>query len=201
MSRKVLVLALALAATACSKKEKPAASEAANERPRAVASAAERQEPAVAERPAPGQEPEQARKPVTEGQPWEQAGAEGTARPSDPELDQRERRVMAALEKAKLGPLFSETLPTRLGNLDACRPIERRRFNITGDELYVIVSTYPTEEAAEACLSAYAALVGPKWPRYQGDFWRKGRFVLEVNPKMEPAAKERLKAAAVSALD
>ena len=123
------------------------------------------------------------------------------APPAEPtEADLRAERMTTALEAQGLGPQFHETLPTRLGNLDECRPEERRRFNLEGELVYVIVGTYPNAEAAQACIDAYAKLLGNLWNTYRDDFYRFDRFVIEVNPEMKQEQKDKAGAAVRNAL-
>jgi len=118
--------------------------------------------------------------------------------PTEAEL--RVRKVRTALRDQGLDPQIDETLPTRLGNREECRPIERRRYNLPGEFVYVIVGTYPDEQAAEACIRSYAAFLGGLWKQYDKDFYRLGRYVIELEPKMDPDVKDRARLAVRSAL-
>lgn len=134
----------------------------------------------------------------------QQAQQQPTAEPERKEPTEEERRVLRmreALAAQGIEVELDETLPTRLGNRDECRPIERRRYNFPGELVYVIVGTYPTQEEAQACIDAYAAFLGNQWPTYQNDFYRHGRYVIELNPPNDADLKKRAKAAVEIALD
>src|SRR5690606_29047550 len=118
--------------------------------------AGEKKDDAVAEKPA-----------ATAGQPA--AVEEEKREPTEEEL--RVQKMRRALADQGLDPQLDETLPTRLGNREECRPIERRRYNLAGELVYVIVGTYPDSDAAEACIRSYASFVGDRWPRFQNDFY------------------------------
>ncbi|WP_373044107.1 hypothetical protein [Vulgatibacter sp.] len=172
MRKSLAILVLALAAFGCSKKEeKP---EGAKEAPAAGA-------------PAAGQQQQQ------QGQ-----AAEEKQEPSEKEM--RIERVTKALGDAGLGPKGDETLPTRLGNRPECSPTERRRYNLEGEEMYVIVGTYADEAAATACMDAYQKFLGGMWEQFKADFYRDGRFVIELNPKMPAEQKEKARKAVAGSL-
>ena len=124
--------------------------------------------------------------------------AEEAKPPTEAEL--RIERIKKALADQGLEPQDNETLPTKLGNLDACKPTERRRYNLAGELVYVIVGTYPTTEAANACITAYEGFVGAMWDRFKGDFYRDDRFVMELNPTMTAEQKEKASAAVRASL-
>lgn len=173
MNRFVLFLALGFAAAGCSCSESAKKSDAADRG--------------------------QAAAPVQQGQAAAEA-AEEAPPPEPTEEELRVERVVTALRKQALGPTFDETLPTRLGNLDECRPTERRRYNLEGELVYVIVGTYPTAEAAGACIQAYENFVGAMWDRFKDDFYQQDRFVIELNPTMTDPQKDGARAAVREAL-
>ena len=74
--------------------------------------------------------------------------------PKEPtELELRQQRIERGLTDAGLKPQYSETLPTQLGDLDVCKPIERRRYVINeNDEIY---------EGVAEVLGADAFVTGP----------------------------------------
>lgn len=162
----VIVFALAVAGCSCSESKKPAATGTT-------------QSP-VAGAPAAGQPAEA---------PAEQPQAQT-------ELQQREGRVTKALAEQGLKPQYTETLPTQLGSRAECKPVERRRYVIDeNEEIYVVVGTYPTADAAKACIASYQQFLGGLWDQYKGDFFQQDRFVIELNPKAPADMKEKARKA------
>ena len=127
--------------------------------------------------------------------------AQEQEKPREPtEVELRVQKVRHELADQGLDPQIDETLPTRLGNRPECSPIERRRYNLAGELVYVIVGTYRDEAAAEACILAYQHFLADLWPTYQNDFYRLGRYVIELNPKMTQEQKDKARAAVQRAL-
>jgi hypothetical protein len=143
----------------------------------------------------------QATAPAQQAQAGKEREAPAEAAPAGPtEAELRVERVVAALRDQGLGPTFDETLPTRLGNLDECRPTERRRYNLDGELVYVIVGTYATAADAETCIKAYEAFLGTMWNQFKNDFYQHDRYVIELNPQMTAPQKKGSSAAVRKAL-
>ncbi len=139
-------------------------------------------------------------KPATQAPAAEQPEEKPAEQPPT-ELQLRQQRIEKSLDENEAKPTFSETLPRPLGDRPACKAEERRRYNLEGDEVYVIVGTFPNVDAAKACIADYQQFLGKFWEQFKSDFYLEDRFVIELNPKMTPDIKAKAKKAVSAALN